>query len=50
MNYSIRLEDRKSKKGADYTVLLLKVKDYEKVVFLDKNESYILKALLTTQK
>lgn len=46
MNYTVTMETRKSKKGADYCVLVVKIKDFEKVILLDKNEVYILTHLL----
>lgn len=39
-----RLEQRISKNGKNYTVMILKITDtYEKVVFLDKAEIELLK-------
>lgn len=46
MNNNIRcsLETRVSKKGSDYTVLVIKLTDtYEKLVFLDNAELELLK-------
>lgn len=44
MNIRCSLETRVSKKGSDYTVLVIKLTDtYEKLVFLDNAELELLK-------
>ena len=46
-----RLEERESKKGTKYSVLLLKLTDtYEKVIFLDQAEIELLKMQKTPVK
>lgn len=47
MNYTISLAKRTSKNGADYTVLVLKIKDYTKEFYLEPDSAYILTSLLS---
>lgn len=46
MNLNCSLETRVSKKGKEYTVLVIKLTDtYEKIVFLDNAELELIKLI-----